>query len=233
MYISPIPIYIYNTFSVLSITILDQPRKCKSLGRERKKLQREREKQSLERDHQIRTVDHLQYNYHQVVILQDRSNIMGNSLRCCLACVLPCGALDLIRIVHLNGYVEEITRPVTAGEILEANPNHVLSKPCSQGVVRRILILSPESELKRGSIYFLIPASSVPEKKKKSGTSLKKSSRSIKTKKSCTTTTTNSSDCDRYLSEIISEKKSSSRRDRHRSGRVGVWRPHLESISED
>lgn len=155
---------------------------------------------------------------------------MGNSLRCCLACVLPCGALDLIRIVHLNGYVEEITRPVTAGEILLANPNHVLSKPCFQGVVRRILILSPESELKRGSIYFLIPASSVPEKKK-SGTDLKKSSRSIKSKK-CTITTS-SSDCDRYLSEIISEKKSSSRRDRHRSGRVGVWRPHLESISED
>ncbi|EOA27942.1 hypothetical protein CARUB_v10024112mg [Capsella rubella] len=91
---------------------------------------------------------------------------MGNSLRCCLACVLPCGALDLIRIVHLNGHVDEITRPMTAGEILQANPNHVLSKPCSQGVVRKILILSPESELKRGSIYFLIPDTSLPEKKK-------------------------------------------------------------------
>ena len=91
---------------------------------------------------------------------------MGNSLRCCLACVLPCGALDLIRIVHLNGHVDEITSPMTAGEILQANPNHVLSKPCSQGVVRKILILSPESELKRGSIYFLIPDTSMPEKKK-------------------------------------------------------------------
>ncbi|PON77975.1 6,7-dimethyl-8-ribityllumazine synthase [Parasponia andersonii] len=158
---------------------------------------------------------------------------MGNSLRCCLACVLPCGALDLIRIVHLNGYVEEITRPVTAGEILEANPNHVLSKPCSQGVVRRILILSPESELKRGSIYFLIPASSVPDKKKSGKRSTKK------TKKSTSSTKTtisaggfsDSIECDPYLSDIISEKKSS-HRDR-RSGRVCVWRPHLESISED
>ncbi|KAJ6291302.1 hypothetical protein OIU76_023379 [Salix suchowensis] len=95
---------------------------------------------------------------------------MGNSLRCCLACVLPCGALDLIRIVHLNGYVEEITGPITAAEVLKANPNHVLSKPTAQSVVRKILILSPESELKRGSIYFLIPSSSLPgEKKKKSG----------------------------------------------------------------
>ncbi|GMY10498.1 6,7-dimethyl-8-ribityllumazine synthase [Fagus crenata] len=149
---------------------------------------------------------------------------MGNSLRCCLACVLPCGALDLIRIVHLNGNVEELTGPVTAGEILKANPNHILSKPCSQGVVRKILILSPESELKRGSIYFLIPSSSLSDKKK-SGNNHKKSSK--KTKK-CTT---NVSDCDRYLADIIAEKKSS-RRDR-RTGRVGVWRPHLESISED
>ncbi|KAF8402549.1 hypothetical protein HHK36_010634 [Tetracentron sinense] len=149
---------------------------------------------------------------------------MGNSLRCCLACVIPCGALDVIRIVHLNGHVDEITRPITAGEILEANPNHVLSKPCSQGVVRRILILSPESELKRGSIYFLIPESSLPEKKRSSNT---RKNSSKKTKKATSDVPT----CDSYLKEILLEKKSP-RRDR-RSGRVGVWRPHLESISED
>ncbi|CAN6559282.1 hypothetical protein ACFX13_029804 [Malus domestica] len=150
---------------------------------------------------------------------------MGNSLRCCLACVLPCGALDLIRIVHLNGYVEEISHPVTAGEILEANPNHVLSKPSSQGVVRKILILSPESELKRGSIYFLIPSSSVPEKRKKSKSNgIKKPSK--KSSKSQSDST------DRYLTEIVTEKKFTSRRDR-RAGRVAVWRPNLESITED
>ncbi|KAJ6976017.1 hypothetical protein NC653_031750 [Populus alba x Populus x berolinensis] len=149
---------------------------------------------------------------------------MGNSLRCCLACVLPCGALDLIRIVHLNGYVEEITGPITAAEVLKANPNHVLSKPSSQGVVRKILILSPESELKRGSIYFLIPSSSLPGDKKKSGNNCghQMKSSSKKSKRYY---------CDRYLADIVSEKKSS-RRDR-RTGRVGVWRPHLQSISED
>ena len=95
---------------------------------------------------------------------------MGNSLRCCLACVLPCGALDLIRIVHLNGYVEEITRPVTAGEILQSYPNHVLTKPCSNGnnMVGKIMILSSESKLKRGTIYFLIPDSSLPSDHSKS-----------------------------------------------------------------
>ncbi|KAG6677976.1 hypothetical protein I3842_14G056300 [Carya illinoinensis] len=156
---------------------------------------------------------------------------MDNSLRCCLACVLHCGALDLIRIVHLNGYVEEITHPVTAGEILEANPNHVLSKPCSQGVVRKILIVSPDSVLKRGSIYFLIPASSLPEKKKR-GNNLSKSSKKSK-KCSGTSDVDHVSNCDRYLSDIISDKKPLRRRDR-RTGQVGgVWEPHLESISED
>lgn len=156
---------------------------------------------------------------------------MGNSLRCCLACVLPCGALDLIRIVHLNGLVEEITHPITAGEILKANPNHVLSKPSSQGVVRRILILSPESELKRGSIYFLIPSSSVPEKKRSGANN--RSSRSKSNRSTPSTdeyqkqVVSNVSDCERYLSD-----KKTSRRDR-RSGRVCVFRPHLESISED
>ncbi|XP_009788629.1 uncharacterized protein [Nicotiana sylvestris] len=155
---------------------------------------------------------------------------MGNSLRCCLACVLPCGALDLIRIVHLNGHVEEITSPITASEVLKNYPNHILSKPCSQGTMaRRILILSPESELKRGSIYFLIPAASVPEKKK-SGNPIKKSSKSIKIKK-CHVSIP---DGDRDLSDNTTSKmkKSSSRRDR-RSGKVAIWKPHLESISED
>ncbi|URE00751.1 hypothetical protein MUK42_36820 [Musa troglodytarum] len=78
---------------------------------------------------------------------------MGNSLRCCLACILPCGALDVVRIVHLDGQVEEhSSRQVSAGEILAANPDHVLSKPCcSQGVTTRILIVSPDSDLKRAT----------------------------------------------------------------------------------
>ncbi|KAJ7964267.1 6,7-dimethyl-8-ribityllumazine synthase [Quillaja saponaria] len=162
---------------------------------------------------------------------------MGNSLRCCLACFLPCGALDLIRIVHLNGYVEEITSPITAAEVLKANPNHVLSKPSSQGVVRRILILSPESELKRGSIYFLIPASSLPEKKKSNGKHhLSSKSKSQK----CTDdhNLSSSDQCDSYLKVYIrvSEKKSSSRNrqsSRRSNDQIAMWHPHLQSISED
>ncbi|KFK21957.1 hypothetical protein AALP_AAs48252U000600 [Arabis alpina] len=174
---------------------------------------------------------------------------MGNSLRCCLACVLPCGALDLIRIVHLNGHVDEITSPMTAGEILQANPNHILSKPCSQGVVRKILILSPESELKRGSIYFLIPDSSLPEKKKKT-----KKSKDLPRPKNKILEENNSDDmtsnkdldshcltlCEEYLEDVMLSEKmcSAGKENRHRrrhsrSASVSTWRPHLECIDED
>ncbi|KAF2603286.1 hypothetical protein F2Q70_00025428 [Brassica cretica] len=176
---------------------------------------------------------------------------MGNSLRCCLACVLPCGALDLIRIVHLNGHVDEITRPMTAGEILQANPNHVLSKPCSQGVVRKILTLSPESELKRGSIYFLIPDTSLPEKKK--AKKKKDVQRRGKTLGNANDINSNhmvsisNKDldltlCEKYLEDVMlssSEKKCSAgkenrhRRRHSRSASVSMWQPHLDSISED
>lgn len=177
---------------------------------------------------------------------------MGNSLRCCVACILPCGALDLIRIVHLNGYVEEITRPITAGEVLKANPNHVLSKPTSQGaVVRRILILSPDTELKRGSIYFLIPSSSLPpeKNKKKRNAIVHADTRHLSTTKTTPSSKKRSinnscsddhdhddGDNDGYSyskqHHVYNKEKKSSRRDR-RKGRVGIWRPHLESISED
>lgn len=142
---------------------------------------------------------------------------MGNSLRCCLACVLPCGALDLTRIVHLNGHVEELSGRVTAGDVLKNYPNHVLTKPCSsQGgaVPRRILILSPETDLKRGSIYFLIPASSLSTHHDKSKEQIKK----YKSSKQ------------QIVAPVMEKKTTSSRR---RKSTVAVRWNHLESISED
>ncbi|KAF8079893.1 hypothetical protein N665_0994s0018 [Sinapis alba] len=167
---------------------------------------------------------------------------MGNSLRCCLACVLPCGALDLIRIVHLNGHVDEITRSITAGEILQANPNHVLSKPCSQGVVRKILILSPESELKRGSIYFLIPDSSLPEKKRRRKDSHRPNKTLNNNPSADLGEVKDGEQCvklsEKYLEEVVSSSTSNGKEHRHRrrhsrSSSVSSWRPHLDSISED
>ncbi|KAK3151351.1 hypothetical protein QOZ80_3AG0244780 [Eleusine coracana subsp. coracana] len=161
---------------------------------------------------------------------------MGNSLRCCLACVLPCGSFDVIRIVHLSGHIEEYTRPVTAGEVIAAHPNHVLSRPCSQGGARRILIVDSDSELERGCFYFLVPASSVPEKKKRKPVQpqqqQEKKARPQKTApRSATTAQVTKDNGDRYLSEVLSEGKASLKR--RRSGRTTVWRPHLHSIVEE
>lgn len=158
---------------------------------------------------------------------REKQEVMGNSLRCCLSCVLPCGALDMIRIVHLDGHVEEHRGPITAGDVLKANPNHVLSKTCSQGVVRKIIILAPKSDLKRGQLYFLLPASSIPNKKKNQLIRIPSQNKNNQKQAS----SSGVPDCDRYLAQILSEKKFS-RSDR-RHGGACIWQPDLESISED
>lgn len=148
---------------------------------------------------------------------------MGNSLRCCLACMCPCGVLDVVRIVHLGagGHVEEHSRHITAAEVLAANPDHVLTEPCSQGVARKIVIVAPELELKRGHIYFLIPTSALPEQKRS-----RNSKKHVKL--------TSRSSMQRKDTEFLLEKRIShpSHRRHRRCGRVGEWRPKLESICE-
>lgn len=178
-----------------------------------------------------------------------------NSIRCCISCILPCGALDVIRIVHSNGKVEEFTRTIRAEDIMKANPKHVLKKPTSllsndgDCAVQKIVIVPPDAELQRGKIYFLIPAATNsvdPNKRRSRDRSSPANSgvrRASKIKKAVTEENNINSHSmstaneilisDRYLKEILSESKvsSSNHRDRRR-GRIGVWRPHLESISE-
>nr|ABK24510.1 unknown [Picea sitchensis] len=199
---------------------------------------------------------------------------MGNSLRCCIACMLPCGALDVVRIVHVNGHVEEFSKTLKAGEVMKANPKHVLRKSSCQGIVHRIIVLPPDAELQRGKIYFLIPTSCLrqnnnnnkekppraaaagPSSSKKASSrrsrreqstsavapdgdanpsqSAKEDGASIRIKQCGTVTKLVISE--QYLADVLSEKAhhESSRSGRHsrRMSRVGVWRPHLESISE-
>ncbi|XP_011008477.1 PREDICTED: uncharacterized protein LOC105113839 [Populus euphratica] len=173
---------------------------------------------------------------------------MKNTIRCCISCILPCGALDVIRIVHSNGRVEEISGTVRACEIMKAYPKHILKKPSApsdDGVVPKIVIVPPDAELQRGKIYFLMPAPPTQEAKSSrssrgSGTRKKRREMSNNNRSESNNSTHHGTDSismttnllisDQYLSEILSEKIST-QRDRRR-GRVGVWRPHLESISE-
>uniref|UniRef100_A0A0E0C9P1 Uncharacterized protein n=1 Tax=Oryza meridionalis TaxID=40149 RepID=A0A0E0C9P1_9ORYZ len=167
---------------------------------------------------------------------------MGNSLRCCLACVLPCGALDVVRIVHLSGHVDEFSCPVTAGAVLAAHPNHTLTTAWSSAGVgcptKKLVIVSADSELKRGRIYFLIPSATLPadRRKKSRPSSNKKSKRpSHHHKSNGAATAASTAEQDNYLRELLSEKTAASggQRRRRSGSRVGVWRPQLESIVEE
>ncbi|CAM0882618.1 unnamed protein product [Alopecurus aequalis] len=183
------------------------------------------------------------------------------TLRCCIACILPCGALDVVRIVHSNGRVEEISEPVLAGEIMKAYPKHVLRKPPSTCpadggggiVVQKPVILPPNAELQKGKIYFLMPVMTpAPEKaaakskvpapapvpavrrrrrRKETGAEAPGGNTPAVASQSEEGEKERLLANERYLSEIMKEKASTAR-DRRR-GRVAVWRPHLESITED
>ncbi|XP_042498169.1 uncharacterized protein LOC122076739 [Macadamia integrifolia] len=161
---------------------------------------------------------------------------MKDTIRCCISCILPCGALDVIRVIHSDGRVEEFSRIIQAGEVMKANPKHVLRKPSTSsetdhnGVTPKTVILPPDAELQRGKIYFLMPVSLLPEKNQ-SGSSARQRRREEDNNGSSISVTKKLLLSDQYLSEILSEKIST-QRDQKR-GRVGVWRPHLDSISEN
>jgi hypothetical protein len=185
------------------------------------------------------------------------ATIMGNSLRCCLACVLPCGALDLVRIVHLSGRVDEYGRAVSAGEVLAAHPNHVLSRPCTSSssssghqqhlqpglVQRRILVVAPDAELQRGEIYFLIPAASVPDHAKKQQSAGGGGSgavrRHVRSKsEGSVVLTVSDQQLGGFGTTALTTKKKWKPLQQHRrrmstGSHASPWQPHLACIAED
>ncbi|XP_073273353.1 uncharacterized protein [Primulina huaijiensis] len=157
---------------------------------------------------------------------------MKNAIRCCISCIFPCGAFDVIRrIVHANGRVEELIIVVKSAEILKLHPRHILKKPNSklddQGTCPRIIVVPLDAVLKRGDIYFLIPLPPSPEKNRSKG----KKKESHESGGDGATPVRNLRFSDRYLSDILSENVSDDK-GRRRGRRVGIWRPHLQSISE-
>lgn len=161
---------------------------------------------------------------------------MKDSVRCCISCILPCGALDVIRIVHASGRVEEITGAVSAADIMQANPKHVLRKlPSSGGSSPRPLVLPPSAELQRGNIYFLMPVSSADKSVRPAPARRRRKKRAEESSGAGSSEEENRARLvlsDRYLSEILSENRASETQQERRGGRVRVWRPHLESIEE-
>ncbi|MCL7039015.1 hypothetical protein MKW94_026571 [Papaver nudicaule] len=174
---------------------------------------------------------------------------MINSIKCCISCILPCGSLDVIRVIHSNGQVEEFSEIIRAGDLMKLNPKHVVRRsalPSEEGSVQKIIIMSRDAELKRGKIYFLVPmallprkarARPVPDDDKKINVKREELEDSSKGKHPNTACSENSKlliSTDQYLTEIMSEKNISStqRHRRSRHNRSRIWRPNLASISE-
>ncbi|XXG81534.1 hypothetical protein AAC387_Pa09g2143 [Persea americana] len=101
---------------------------------------------------------------------------MGNCLRCCIACVLPCGALDVVRVLHVDGSIDEYRQRITAGEVMKANPKHVLAQPIGEALVKKPSFLHPDAELRKGKIYFLVPAYTLQKESKAKPKSMQLSS---------------------------------------------------------
>ncbi|KAI3440018.1 uncharacterized protein J3R85_004169 [Psidium guajava] len=153
---------------------------------------------------------------------------MKNTIRCCISCILPCGALDVDSgSCTLTAASRRSAARSRAGEIMKLHPKHVLKKPSSSrsddGVVPRIVIVPPDAELQRGKIYFLMPVPSMPEKTRSRSSSRKEQEREPEAggggdSKSAISMTANLLISDRYLTEILSEKLST-QRDRRRGPR--------------
>ncbi|KAG1331991.1 hypothetical protein COCNU_02G019590 [Cocos nucifera] len=63
-----------------------------------------------------------------------------------------------VRVIHINGYVEDFVGPVTAGEVTGKPPKHVLFSSAHL-VSPGSRPLRPDDLLEPGRIYFLLPHS--------------------------------------------------------------------------
>ncbi|XP_021277242.1 uncharacterized protein LOC110411428 [Herrania umbratica] len=67
---------------------------------------------------------------------------------------------NIIRVVHLNGYVEDFECPVSVGQVTGKPPKQFLCTP-AQLISNCSLGLQPDTILEAGRIYFLLPYSTL------------------------------------------------------------------------
>lgn len=80
----------------------------------------------------------------------------------CLSCRSPNTTFNTIRLVHLNGYVEDFVHPVSVGEIIGEPPYQFLCT-ASQLVSAATKPLNPDVQLQPGNIYFVLPLSTLQD----------------------------------------------------------------------
>lgn len=67
--------------------------------------------------------------------------------------------LDSIKIIHMDGCIEEFSDPIKASKITSRNPNFFLCNSEQMLIGSCVPSLSPDENLQIGQIYFLLPLS--------------------------------------------------------------------------
>lgn len=75
---------------------------------------------------------------------------------CSLSCKRRVMSSELIRVIHLNGYIEEIGYPVTVAEVTGKPTSHFLFTQ-AQLLAPAPAPLKPDTPLERSRVYFLLP----------------------------------------------------------------------------
>ncbi|XP_022728782.1 uncharacterized protein LOC111284362 [Durio zibethinus] len=84
---------------------------------------------------------------------------MGCRLSC--RCTSP-NTFNTIRLVHLDGYVEDFDHPISVGEVIGKSPNQFLCA-AAQLVSAGSKPLHPDTQLQPGHLYFVLPLSTLQD----------------------------------------------------------------------
>jgi hypothetical protein len=77
----------------------------------------------------------------------------------CYSCNTPSIRKNNIRIIHLNGFVEEFDQPISANQIIGSPPKHFVCTSIQLLSSSSIPLLKGDSQLQPGQLYFMLPYS--------------------------------------------------------------------------
>ncbi|XP_043714680.1 uncharacterized protein LOC122663036 [Telopea speciosissima] len=79
----------------------------------------------------------------------------------CFSCRSFPDSFDVIRVVHFNGSVQDFDDPLTVGDITGKPPKYFVCTPSQLISFNSSEALSPDTQLQRGNIYYVLPLSAL------------------------------------------------------------------------